>query len=184
VKIFIIIWTLWFVSEIILNRLFRSGAADKKLDKGSLNILWVVILVSILCAVASQYICFVPLMHTMVMRYVGVTMIVLGIIGKVIAVKSLGKFFTVDVSIREHHTLKQDGIYNYLRHPIYSFTIVSFVGFGLSLGSWVSLVIAVIPVTVALLYRIQIEEKVLLAQFGMQYSEYMKTTYRLVPFIY
>lgn len=40
--IFIIIWSAWFLSEILLNRLLRSGTADKKDQvKGSIRIIWI-----------------------------------------------------------------------------------------------------------------------------------------------
>jgi protein-S-isoprenylcysteine O-methyltransferase Ste14 len=35
-----------------------------------------------------------------------------------------------------------------------------------------------------MLYRIVVEERVLTEQFGTEYSDYIKTTYRLLPFIY
>jgi protein-S-isoprenylcysteine O-methyltransferase Ste14 len=35
-----------------------------------------------------------------------------------------------------------------------------------------------------MLNRIKIEEKLLVDQFGMEYTNYMKKTFRLVPWIY
>ena len=35
-----------------------------------------------------------------------------------------------------------------------------------------------------LLARIQIEERMLIAKFGKEYKDYIKNTYKLIPYIY
>jgi protein-S-isoprenylcysteine O-methyltransferase Ste14 len=57
-------------------------------------------------------------------------------------------------------------------------------GYGIAVQNWVSLGLAVIPPLVALLYRINIEERILTAQMGDSYREYMKRTKRLIPFVW
>jgi protein-S-isoprenylcysteine O-methyltransferase Ste14 len=101
-----------------------------------------------------------------------------------IAVWSLGKFFTVDVTIQENHKIIDKGVYKIVRHPSYLGSLVSFIGFGISLNNWISLIIIIIPITIAFIHRIKIEEQLLLKQFEVDYSEYMKKTYRLLPKIY
>jgi protein-S-isoprenylcysteine O-methyltransferase Ste14 len=101
-----------------------------------------------------------------------------------IAIYSLGRFFTVDLTIKDNHKIKKDGLYRLLRHPSYSGSLLSFLGYGLSLNDWISLIVIFIPVTIAFLYRIRIEEKLLTDQFGNDYIDYMKKTNCLIPFIY
>jgi protein-S-isoprenylcysteine O-methyltransferase Ste14 len=117
-------------------------------------------------------------------EYVGLIVIVVGIIIRFIAINSLGKFFTVDVTIRKYHHLKKDGFYKFVRHPSYSGSILSFVGFGLSLNNWISLFVATIAVFTAFMKRIRVEESVLQNQFGEEYEQYAKKTYRLIPWIF
>jgi protein-S-isoprenylcysteine O-methyltransferase Ste14 len=100
------------------------------------------------------------------------------------AIISLGRFFTVNVAIREGHTIKQDGMYKYVRHPSYAASLLSFLGFGISLNNWVSLLVVFVPVTIAFLYRIKVEEAMLSAGLGDAYTAYKKRTYRLLPGIY
>lgn len=102
---------------------------------------------------------------------------------RLIAVFSLGKMFTVDVTIRKDHALKKNGIYKFLRHPSYAGSLLSFIGFGLSLNNWVSLLIVFIAILSVFLLRINIEEKLLLQQFGKEYVDYKKKTAALIPFI-
>jgi protein-S-isoprenylcysteine O-methyltransferase Ste14 len=63
-------------------------------------------------------------------------------------------------------------------------SLLSFLGFGVSLNNWASLGIIFVLVTIAILLRIRTEEKVLLEQFGTGYADYMKKTRRLIPWIY
>jgi protein-S-isoprenylcysteine O-methyltransferase Ste14 len=99
-------------------------------------------------------------------------------------VTSLGKFFTVNVTILEDHKLKQDGFYKYVRHPSYSASLLSLFGYGVSLNNWISLVIVTTAALTAFLIRIRIEEKTLTEHFGSEYVEYKKKTKRLIPFVY
>ncbi len=48
-------------------------------------------------------------------------------------------------------------------------------------GSWVSLIIIVIPITRAIAYRIRCKEIVLLEKFGKQYEENMTNAKSLIP---
>ena len=93
-------------------------------------------------------------------------------------------FFTVDVTIRDDHKIKKDGLYRLIRHPSYSGSILSFIGFGISLNNWISLFIISLPVIFAMIHRIKVEEKLLVARFGKEYVDYMRKTFRLIPWIY
>jgi protein-S-isoprenylcysteine O-methyltransferase Ste14 len=183
--VFIIIWSLWFFSEIFLNRFFRSGNYGKtNHDKGSIRIIWITIgMANTIGIVTAAFIRF-PVSSSPLIQYVGLSLIISGMIFRFVSIMVLGKFFTVDVTIREDHKLKKDGIYRYLRHPSYSGSILSFIGFGLSLNNWFSLLVISLPVTVVMIYRIKVEEKLLVEQFGTEYLDYMKSTRRLIPWIY
>lgn len=184
--LFNIICGIWLLSEILLNRLLRSKANDKKgTDKQSLGTLWVVIIISIFIGVFISYAVKAPVCsHSVAISYVGLSFVLLGVILRLIIIKSLGKFFTVDVTIRENHQLKKDGIYKYLRHPSYAASLISFLGMGIALNNWFSLLIIVVPVFCAFAYRIKVEEEALIQQFGNEYIEYKKRTKGLIPFVW
>jgi protein-S-isoprenylcysteine O-methyltransferase Ste14 len=183
--IFIIIWSVWFISEIVLNSFLRSGSDDKKnQDKGSLIIIWATIFIAINLGVVSIYLFQIPISNSFIIPYFGLFLIIVGMIFRFISIWSLGRLFTVNVTIRDNHRIKKDGLYRFIRHPAYLGSLISFVGLGISFNNWLSLIIISILVTIAMLYRIRIEEKLLIEQFGAEYSDYMKTTFRLVPWIY
>jgi protein-S-isoprenylcysteine O-methyltransferase Ste14 len=183
--IFAIIWSIWFISEILLNRLLHSKNDDKQnLDMGSLRIIWITIGIANSLGILSAIFIKLPISNYFLIPYLGLFLIACGIILRFISIHALGKFFTVDVTIRKDHKIKKDGIYRLIRHPSYTGSLVSFLGFGLSLNNLLSLVIIFIPVCFAMLHRIKIEEKFLIDQFGIEYTDYMKKTCRLIPWIY
>jgi len=114
----------------------------------------------------------------------GLAMIWLGVVLRLLVIRTLGPYFTVDVTIRENHRLKTDGFYKHLRHPSYTASLISFAGFGLALNNWLSFVVVFLPVLFVFVIRIRIEEQVLIEKFGSEYLDFQKSTNALIPFIY
>jgi protein-S-isoprenylcysteine O-methyltransferase Ste14 len=111
-------------------------------------------------------------------------LLISGIIIRFTAIRTLGRFFTGEVTIREDHRLVNTGLYKYVRHPAYTGALLSHAGLGLAFGSWVSLSLSVLPFVVAAFYRIGVEEKALSRRFGEDYTIYAKATHRLIPRVY
>lgn len=182
--IFYISMGAWLSSEIIYKQKLKSADKDQKKDRSTLNILWLVIILSIASAVTVSHISNFAIFNSVWILYFGQALILIGIIFRLIIIRSLGKYFTVDVTIREDHKIKKEGFYHYLRHPSYSFSLLTFLGLGLYLNNWFSLALAFIPPFLAFSYRIKIEEHALVEQFGDEYIQYRKTTKKLIPFVY
>lgn len=174
----------WFLSEIYYKQKFKSEINDQKKDKSTLNILWVVIIPSVFLAVMVSKLTSFHIRNQYWLLYLGEILIVMGVLFRWMIIKSLGKFFTVDVSIKEDHQIKKEGLYRFVRHPSYSFALLTFLGLGLFLNNWFSLFIAFVPTFSAFLYRIKVEEQALIQQFGNEYLEYKRKTKKLIPFVY
>ena len=171
------------LSEILLNRLLRSKSNDKQnADGKSLRTIWITIIVVIIAAVLISYYLPFPIYSTVAGRYIGVAVIFAGIAFRLYAVAALGKYFTVDVTIRATHQLKTDGIYTYIRHPSYLGSLISFIGMGMTFNNWLSLIIIMVAILVVFINRIKIEEQVLTQHFGTEYTEYKKRTIGFLPF--
>jgi protein-S-isoprenylcysteine O-methyltransferase Ste14 len=115
------------------------------------------------------------------LQYLGLVLVALGVTFREWAVMSLGRFFTVTVTIAAQQTLVKRGPYHWLRHPAYSGSILSLVGFSLSLGTWMGGLLVLFLSLGGYLYRVQIEERVLLGVFGDEYRDYMQHTWRFFP---
>ena len=182
---FTITYIVWAFSELILNRLLHSKSTDKKnVDRSSLILLWSTIIVSITLSVFIANNIYFPILLNPVIQYIGLAIIYVGIAIRIIAIVSLGQFFTVDVTIRENHRLKKNGIYKYLRHPSYFGSILSFIGLGFTMNNWISLLLVSSAIITAFIFRIKVEERVLIDQFGSTYIDYKKVTRGLIPFVY
>jgi len=183
--LFKLIWFCWFLSEVLLNRLFRAKKnKEKNLDKSSLVIIWITITVSITLGIFATNYLNTPISKTSIINNIGLMLIIVGIVIRLMAIRTLGKFFTVNLNLSDDHRLIKKGLYKFIRHPSYTGSLLSFLGFGLSLNNWVSAIIIFIPILISFIYRINIEEKLMSDQFGKNYDEYKISTKRLVPFIY
>lgn len=110
---------------------------------------------------------------------VGVTVAGLGL--RWWSVVVLGRFFTVEVRVAGDQRVVDTGPYRVVRHPSYTGLLLVFLGLGLELGDWLALVVAVVPPAAAIVYRIRVEERALLAGLGDAYRRYGAGRARLVP---
>ena len=173
------------VSEIVLGFTRRSGSRGDSRDRHSLALLWVVIGISIFLSIsAAQSHHSGTLPDRRLLYFAGLFLFVGGIILRWYSIIHLGRFFTVDVSIAKEHRVIDSGPYHFVRHPSYTGALVAFLGFGLCLGNWLSILLLTLPITAAFLWRIRIEERALLDALGDDYRAYMRRTPRLIPFVY
>jgi len=111
----------------------------------------------------------------------GFAVFVAGILLRIWAILTLGRYFTPSVQVQSGQHVVRSGPYRYVRHPSYTGMLLALIGLGVALDDWLSLlVLAVLPLT-GILVRIRHEESVLLAALGDEYREYASHTRRLVP---
>jgi protein-S-isoprenylcysteine O-methyltransferase Ste14 len=116
--------------------------------------------------------------------YPGLALWVLGLALTVWAYRTLGRFFSLDVQVQDAHRVMETGPYRVLRHPGYAGVLVGVIGLGLALQSWVSVLVLLVGAGVAFAYRVQVEEKFLVAELADEYYDYMARTKRLVPYVW
>lgn len=163
----------------------HSQAIDAKFDKSSIRKLWITICVSVNLGVliGLQRIGHIE-PGSRIFPIAGITLIISGLVLRWLAIVSLKHQFTVDVSIRKNHRMVREGIYRFVRHPAYAGSLLSFLGLGLYFSNYISLVIIFVPICLAFLYRIHIEEEALMHAFGSQYLDYCASTKRFIPGIF
>lgn len=116
--------------------------------------------------------------------YPGLAMFLLGLALTVWAYRTLGRFFSLEVQLQGDHRVVDRGPYRLLRHPGYTGVLFGFIGLGLAVQSWISVLLLLLATTAALAYRARIEEKFLVAELGDEYVRYMARTKRLVPYVW
>ena len=87
------------------------------------------------------------------------------------------------LDINKGQKLIDTGLYGHVRHPLYSGAILMILGIPIGLGSWISLIFALIG-ALAIILRIKFEENMLIK--GMDgYDEYRsRVKYKIIPKIY
>ncbi len=178
-----ILCLIWVVLEMCLARRSRPGATSK--DGGSEMVLRLVVLASLFGGLiaAHRFQAFrLPARNGFYL--IGVLVFVAGLALRIYSIVHLGRFFTLKVTIATDHRLIESGPYRFIRHPSYTGLLMMFLGIGLGIGDWLSVLVILIPVFAALRWRMKIEEAALLEALGDAYRIYMNRTKRLIPMIY
>ena len=100
------------------------------------------------------------------------------------AFQTLGKYFTFSVMTEGDQPVITDGPYRLVRHPGYAGAILVRAGFGLALGNWLSVALAVLVPLIGVIYRIRVEETALFDTLGDDYRSYAAGRKRLIPFVW
>jgi protein-S-isoprenylcysteine O-methyltransferase Ste14 len=116
-------------------------------------------------------------------RYAGLAIFVAGGVLRLSAVYTLGHRFSGLVAIQENHQLATGGLYRVIRHPAYLGAFVLLLGWVLIFRSGIGLILLALLV-LALVGRIRAEEAFLASEFGEEYAEYRRHTWRLIPHVY
>jgi len=95
---------------------------------------------------------------------------------------SLGRSYGIRMDVFEGHSLKTDGPYAVVRHPMYLGIVLFHLGASLALQSPLLLAATALFVVPFTAVRIGAEEKVLRDAFGERYLRYAERVPALIPF--
>jgi len=177
---------LWALSELLLSIFARARrGVDRVQDRGSFVIIYGGIIVGIALAIllTSQKWAHINL-NFYLLNSLALVFLLGGIILRAIAILTLGRFFTANVAVRMGHRVIHQGPYRWVRHPSYTGSLITFFGLGLAFANWLSLAVLWILMVVVYVYRMNVEEKALIASLGEEYLEYSRHTKRLIPGVY
>jgi len=182
-RIFTLCVLLWVASEfgIWLFRRSRQAGSSGTFSVANL-VLWSTIGVAVYVALRVQRLAFAHIGGSgQFLLWLGLSVFAVGVFIRWWAITVLGRFFTSDLVVQTGHRIVQSGPYRLVRHPSYSGILVCFLGIGLAMYNWLSLLCLLALVGAAIIYRIRVEEAMLAKEFGVEYVEYRSRTRRLVP---
>jgi protein-S-isoprenylcysteine O-methyltransferase Ste14 len=93
----------------------------------------------------------------------------------------LGTNWSITLQVREDHRLITQGVYCWVRHPMYTSLFIYSIGQLLALPNWVAGPSYLVTFGILFIFRIRAEERMMLERFGDQYVAYAARTKRLVP---
>lgn len=127
---------------------------------------------------------FIPFWNHIIISYIGFCLYLSGGLLTIVARTQLGRFGTAELITEEDHQLFTQGVYKYIRNPMYTGSLIAVVGFCFVFRCLIVLLLVFIFYFLGLRMRILEEERILSEKFGAEYEEYKKRTKRLFPFIY
>jgi|WetSurSiteA1Bulk_404760.scaffolds.fasta_scaffold04901_6 protein-S-isoprenylcysteine O-methyltransferase Ste14 len=181
-RLFIIVFFLWAISEVYNTfgtRRYRQTLGARRNDQGSYWIIFLIVWGSMIVSFLARAFN-LGVFHTN-LQFLGIGVVLLGIVLREWSVISLGRFFNVSVMVASGQILVKRGPYHWLRHPAYSGSILSLVGFSLSIGTWAGALLVFLLSFIGYLHRVRIEEKALLEALGDEYRAYMQHSWRFFP---
>jgi protein-S-isoprenylcysteine O-methyltransferase Ste14 len=184
--IWMVTYWLCFVPEIVLSILLRSKKTAQRSDKGSK----LIVIAAANLAVMVGFTVAMALPGFSIGRAwkiffdAGIAIWLSGSLFRFYSMRILGRFFTYDVAVSTGQHVVERGPYRWLRHPSYLGSLAAEIGFGMTMTNWVAMLLPALCIGAAYAYRIPLEEKALLQGLGSPYGEYMRRTWRLIPYVY
>jgi protein-S-isoprenylcysteine O-methyltransferase Ste14 len=116
-------------------------------------------------------------------RFIGFVLFIPGFLLMQMAQKYLDRQFSIEVTLQDNHQLVRQGPYRWIRHPRYLGILVFFLGIVLVFRSWLGMAV-VAALLLVLVWRIGAEEALMQQQFGRDWDEYCRESWRMIPFVY
>lgn len=113
-------------------------------------------------------------------RWLGVGIGVLCVIGIYWLFSNIGSGITPVSATRKEHKLSTSGPYRWVRHPLYTIGSSFYISFGMMADNWFIMAMGILTFIVMAI-RTPKEEANLIAKFGDEYREYMQRTGRFFP---
>jgi protein-S-isoprenylcysteine O-methyltransferase Ste14 len=111
----------------------------------------------------------------------GLIFCVLGISLRYFSIKRLGKYFLDEIEVLTEHKLVTTGIYSYIRHPSETGMLFIIFGSSLLLGSTIGVVLCILVLTPLIIMRINLEDNLLMSNFGEDFFLYKKEVFPFIP---
>ena len=99
------------------------------------------------------------------------------------AVRELGKQWSLQARLVEGHKLITSGVYQIVRHPIYTAMLGMLVATGIAYSHWFTTMIGIVVFIVGTKIRTISEEKLLSDAFGAEFSDWKAKVPGLIPFV-
>ncbi|MFH1096851.1 MAG: isoprenylcysteine carboxylmethyltransferase family protein [Candidatus Desantisbacteria bacterium] len=171
-----------------LTRLSKSYAGESKPGKVHAGFNFAIMLflyLSVFIGSISEYFYYCVMLHTrqinILISVFGLLMYIIVIPLRAVAATALGQQMSQDIKIIHDHKVVTNGPYAYLRHPLALCVMLEVLGLTLISNAYYSFIMTLVLFFPFMFYRVYLEEKALIEQFGSEYLEYKKRVYAFMP---
>ena len=99
------------------------------------------------------------------------------------AIRELGKQWSLEARLIEGHKLVTTGVYQIVRHPIYTAMLGMLVATGITFSRWYVVLISVAVFIIGTKIRTVFEERLLKDAFGQEFDDFKAKVPALIPFV-
>ena len=174
----------FLLTEVLLRKKGEAKSLEtEKSDKGSTSIIGFSYIFSIILLILLS-ITRLGFFDSIITGCVGLLLMAIGLLLRIWSMLALGNFYSRTLRVVDNQKVINKGPYSFIRHPGYLSSILIWVGTGLAIENWILISIFTCLFFIVYIYRITVEEKMLVLEFGEEYNNYKKKTWRLIPFIF
>ncbi|WMJ24029.1 isoprenylcysteine carboxylmethyltransferase family protein [Paludicola sp. MB14-C6] len=175
---------LWLLlSAITLNFMIAKKQAVKKekksiVETGSMFLFFVAMVLLVYLRIGTIHIknsILIPLM------FIGTFLIVVGTVINILGRFTLKMNWGNQIRIYQEHTLIKNGIYHFIRHPLYASTILMIYGFSILYANFAVFICNTLIFIPFMIYRAKQEETMLIQTFQEKYIAYQQCTGLFLP---
>ncbi len=151
-------------------------------DRGSyLLIIWSLYITQLALVLEANYLNYPQSYAWSALNVAALVVALAGLVLRSWAVQTLGRFFTVHVRVQEGHEVVEDGPYRYIRHPSYTGALLTYLGTPLLFSSYWTFFVSLVVLPPIFLYRVKVEEQILVAKLGEPYRRFQERVGALLP---
>jgi len=121
--------------------------------------------------------------HAIFLNIIVVILLIVGLVIAIVARRTLARNWSGAVALKEDHELITTGLYQHVRHPIYTGMLLMILGTELSFATF-GAGIGFLIILVGILLKLKQEEALLTKHFAQEYLSYKKRAKTLIPFIW
>jgi len=183
-KTCLVLWVIWWLVRFLG---MQRGAASVYEQRQRLMVVLsgAIVIPMLIVAPPWEYAHYAgPIPRDGLLAWAGLFLFAVGIALQAAAIWALHGLYTTRLGVQAEHEVVTSGPYRWVRHPGYTSQIMCMTGIGLALSSLVGLGMTILVVPL-ILWRMQQEEEMLLAEFGGEYRAYrQQTKWRLIPLVF
>jgi protein-S-isoprenylcysteine O-methyltransferase Ste14 len=145
-----------------------------------LALMWIAMMILPIVSIVTPLLSFADYPLRVVPLLLGTVCLVFGLWFFYRAHADLGTNWSVSLELREDHRLVTDGVYQHIRHPMYTAILLTAVAQALLLPNWLAGPSCLVAFLLMLAFRLGPEEQMMRDKFGDDYLAYVRRTKRLV----
>lgn len=177
------ITALWLLEFVFFKSKFKASAYSEKRSFSFISVAIVLSIIPTIDLVRRELFVFSePLLS--ISMWFGLFLYATGITFRYVGSLTLGRYFTRGIEIEHNHKLVSNGLYRYLRHPLYLGLFLLGISTSLVYGNYFMIIASILMMGATLNYRMDLEEKAMEKILGKTYKEWKQKRYRFIPFIY